>query len=358
MRRKDCILLKFSKSTLHRIGWSVLITAIVLVGALGLLRENHSAEPYRKTTVAMGSVVTHTVYDSSAPNAQQAAEQASNEIAALESRISCKRADSEISALNRSNGALTAVSADTHALLQTALQVQQDTDGRYNICTRPLTLLWDFDAAEFALPNESALQAACAAVAETICTLTDQGVTLTPSGGGIDLGSVGKGAACDAAVAVYAARNCSAAIVAVGGSIGLYGRKPGSDSWLIGIRDPNSSAAAQLGTLRLSGGFISTSGTYEKTREINGVSYHHLLDPIDGMPIETDLVSATVVCSNGALSDILATACVLLGREDGCALLDMYGVQYVLIDTAQNIHVSAGLRDAFTQTADGYTIAP
>lgn len=41
----------------------------------------------------------------------------------------------------------------------------------------------------------------------------------------VDLGSVGKGAACDAAVRAYEEAGAKAAIIAVGGSVGVYGEK-------------------------------------------------------------------------------------------------------------------------------------
>ena len=42
--------------------------------------------------------------------------------------------------------------------------------------------------------------------------------------------------------------------------------------------------------------------------------------------------------------------------EDGAALLQSYGAEYVLIDAQHQITVSAGLRDRFTLTASAYTL--
>lgn len=348
--------MKFSSRRARKWGWGVLAVAIILVAALGLLRDTRTAtEPYRKTTIAMGSVVTHTVYDANAEKARTAAENAAAGITALEQRISCKRSDSEISAINRDGHGT--VSTDTAALLTAALQVQQETNGLYNICTRPLTLLWDFDAEVFTIPAKADLQNACALVRAAHCTVNGTAVTLLPQGAGIDLGSAGKGAACDVAVNAYKSAGCTAGIAAVGGSIGLYGKKPDGSAWRLGVRDPNGDASAQLGTLTLHEGFVSTSGTYEKVREYQGTAYHHLLDPSSGMPCESDLVSATVVCNNGALSDILATACVLLGRTDGTALLQAHNADYVLVTRDGIVQVSDGLQDAFSLTASGYTLA-
>ena len=321
----------------------------VLIGAAAALIPRTSTA--QRVTTAMGSIVTQTVYGRSERALTQTTIQAAQTIQQLENRISCKLDASEISALNRTGTA--EVSADTAALLTQLTALQQASNGRYCITMRPLTLLWDFDAAEFRVPSAEALRDA---VSQSGGLCAVDGCTVRLTRGTIDLGSAGKGAACDAAVAVYRADDAvSSAVVAVGGSVGLYGQK-GRDPWVVAIRDPDGSAADTLGTLSLSAGFVSTSGTYEKVRTSGGARYHHLLDPATGYPAETDLVSATVVCDSGALSDALATACVVMGSADGAALLQSYGAEYVLIDVQHQITVSAGLRDRFTLTASAYTL--
>ena len=97
-------------------------------------------------------------------------------------------------------------------------------------------------------------------------------------GEAIDLVGIGKGAACDSAVQMYQESGAEAGIVAVGGSIGLYGEKPDGSLWRLGVRDPNSGddRAEAMGLLDLASGFVSTSGSYEKTFTENGKTYHHL----------------------------------------------------------------------------------
>ncbi|MFR1474288.1 MAG: FAD:protein FMN transferase [Hydrogeniiclostridium mannosilyticum] len=55
----------------------------------------------------------------------------------------------------------------------------------------------------------------------------------------------------------------------------------------------------------MASGFVSTSGSYEKTFEENGSVYHHLLNPKTGMPENNGLVSVTVTHTRGAVSDAL-----------------------------------------------------
>ena len=171
----------------------------------------------------------------------------------------------------------------------------------------------------------------------------------------LDLGAVGKGAACDAAVDAYEEAGINRAVVSVGGSVGVYGEKPGGQPWTIALRDPDTEGS--LGTLSLASGFLSTSGSYEKQFTEDGVTYHHLLDPDTGYPAESGLLSVTVWSGRGTLSDALSTACFVLGLEDSLPVLEQFDSEAVFITEDHQIYVTEGLADAFSLTGEGYTLA-
>jgi hypothetical protein len=56
---------------------------------------------------------------------------------------------------------------------------------------------------------------------------------------------------------------------------------------------------------------IATSGISERTYEIGGVRYSHLIDPRTGQPCQTAL-SATVIAPDAEIADVLATICCVL----------------------------------------------
>ena len=121
------------------------------------------------------------------------------------------------------------------------------------------------------------------------------------------------------------------ACINLGGNIVVFGGKPDGSPWLIGIRDPNGTAADSEEVVSLPSGVLVTSGNYERFFELDGVRYHHILDPKTGMPVQNGLASVTILAENSALSDALSTACFVLGEEGSQTLLDRYRARAIFL---------------------------
>lgn len=350
---------------------AVCLTLIVLASGIWLMRAYMERErPYTLESFAMGSYVRQTVWgrkseDAAAENVQR--------IEALEREISWRR-DGGIAQLNRqAGGEPVTMEEDTGALLAEMLELCEKSGGALDITLGPVTRLWNFDG-EPRLPDARELEAALALVdyrkvaidreehmyavpnedgSHIDCLDVSYRVSLAEPGMAVDLGAVGKGAACDVMIQRYTGAFNVGAVVAVGGSVGLRGEKPSGGPWRVSVRDPAGNGS--LGVLELPAGFVSTSGSYEKFFEQDGKTYHHILDPRTGYPAESGLVSVTVFVPYGsglqypgAISDALATACFVLGLEDGTSLLAEYGAEAVFVDTDGNITLTEGLSNSFT----------
>ncbi|MCI9553479.1 MAG: FAD:protein FMN transferase [Acutalibacter sp.] len=318
----------------------------LLVGGAAALYWHKEPEPKRLETFAMGSYMQQSLWGGE----ETAAQEASEAVAALENEISWRRQGS-IAQLNQAAGGSGGVmlSPQAAAVLGQALLISEKSGGALDPTLGPLTRLWDFDGSP-RLPGEKELAEALALVDYRALDLAEEGrASLQQAGMQADLGAVGKGAACDAAVACYQEKGVQAAVVAVGGSVGLWGQKPGGSPWQVSVRDPEG--VGSLGVLRLEGGFVSTSGSYEKFFEQEGKTYCHLLDPATGYPAQSGLVSVTVWhMESGALSDGLATACFVLGQEKGIQLLEAFGAGGVFVTEKGVITATGPLKEKFTLT--------
>lgn len=331
----------------------VLLLLLVLIGLFALLDKKNA--PHEVTTYAMGSYVQQTVYGKAAEDAAAAAASA---VQLLENEISWRVLGSDVQKINDEAGReWVSVSEGTLELLTLSNTVYRESDGAFDVTIAPVSRLWGFDENPESPPDAEKIEQFLPYVDGSLLRIDEENrfASLKNRSTAVDLGAVGKGAACDAAVNAYSENNAEAAIVSVGGSVGVFGKKPAGGAWRVSVRDPETGGG--LGTLSLESGFVSTSGSYEKAFTAGGVTYHHLLDPATGYPAESGLVSVTVKADSGALSDALSTACFVLGLERGTALLETFDAEGIFIDESHTVFVTDGLQKDFTLTADGYTTA-
>ena len=106
-----------------------------------------------------------------------------------------------------------------------------------------------------------------------------------------------------------------------------------------------------VGAVAVHDASVVTSGVYERYIEVDGVKYHHVLSPETGYPVETDLVSVTVIgpLGNSEDCDALATSILINGKEwlekviDGTAFMpkpDAYkDFAFILINEEGEVEV-------------------
>jgi thiamine biosynthesis lipoprotein len=252
------------------------------------------------------------------------------------------------------------ISDETALLLGNCLYAQELTDGKFDVTVGSLTELWNFSAEEPHVPAPEAIAEALthvgnwdrSSVEATVCsshgTGHDYQLSKTDPLLKLDLGAAAKGFIADRTAAFLRGKGAERAIVNFGGNIVFIGSKEDGSAWNCGIEDPaegQSEALIQdrgiVGTVscrpKTEDGIISvvTSGTYERCFVEGGVLYHHVLDPATGYPVETDLLSATVIGEDSSWCDILSTSCLLLGSGKGMDLIetqDGYEAVFILSD--------------------------
>ncbi|XOQ48790.1 MAG: FAD:protein FMN transferase [Eubacteriales bacterium] len=337
--------------------FSVLIAVIAVLAGI-LIKSNQKPQSFECTNYAMGTYVQQTVYGK---NGQQAAKAAAQKIGELENLISWRHSDSDVTKLNQASGSdWVSIDPKTAEILQKSLDVADKSYGAFDPTILPVSSLWDFGGENQHLPSKEEIQKYLKYVnyQELRVDTQESTASLKRHYMAVDLGAVGKGAACDEAVAAYKQAGAESGIIAVGGSVGVFGTKKDGTPWNIAVRDPHSSEtqSTSLGAIDLRSGYVSTSGTYEKHFTKDGVTYHHLLNPKTGYPENNGLVSVTVVCDNGALSDALSTACFVLGREKGAELLKEFNAGGIFITTDNKIYLTKNMENTFTLSDRKYSL--
>lgn len=256
---------------------------------------------------------------------------------------------SDVYKLNEKNSYT--VSQPTLDAIVTALDVCEKSGGALDIGIGGLVDLWNVNQGASRPPDEKQISAIKGNRYRNI-SVSGSEISLSDSSK-IDLGSVGKGAACDSARQIAEMSGIKRAVVSIGGSIMLYGE----GSFRVGIASPEKGSADYIAAINTSSGFVSTSGTYERFFDYDGVRYHHILNPVTGYPVQNGLASVTVVSDSGILSDALSTACFVLGIEEGKKLAAQYGCQAIFVTDDKKIYSTNGIKNQIEITDNSYILA-
>lgn len=215
------------------------------------------------------------------------------------------------------------VSSDIIELLRLGKEMYAITDGKVNICMGSVLSLWRTyrqDGRE--LPPMDALEsAALACDPDSLIIDTERStVMITDPHMTLDVGAVAKGYVASRVQAYAKENGLESLLFDLGGHILALGTRTDREAWEIGIRDPVNGGVYT--TLTVSDASVVTSGNDQRYYEVNGVKYHHLIDPVTLMPADYH-ASVTVVIPLDATieADGLSTALFLMPRETGEKLL-------------------------------------
>ena len=328
----------------------------IIMGCVALLALsgcNAKDTVYTHTDTAMGTIINQTIYGK-----EDVTKDVLSVITDLEEdMLSWRVENSEISQINASAGLEDGVvlSASMQEYLTTILDVAEKSEGNFDPTIGKITRLWNIDEQNTVIPKQSEIDKLLPDVGYQKLTLSS-GRLYLPENSSLDFGAVGKGIACDSIYELLAdSENVSGGVVSVGGSIVTYGEKPDHSNWNVAITHPREESS-YLGSVSVPGGtFLSTSGDYERYVEVDGVRYHHIMNPHTGYPANSGLCSVTIVSDNGLLSDALSTACFVLGAEDGMTLAKQYDVEALFVTTEQEIIMTDGMEKIFTPVSGSST---
>lgn len=328
---------------------AVSVCAAIIVGiiAADLIKAR---KEYTANDIAMNTVISIKLYGS---DGKENAEAIKSDIHDIEkSFFSRYEEGSDVYRINNSQGTPVSVSPQVFSVISDAVEVSVDCESVFDITVGKITGLWGFGGDNQRLPSAEEIEAYLPFVSSKKLKLDDSTVTLG-EGQAIDLGAVGKGAACDIIRENLSSMSTDSAVISVGGSLLLYGNR----SFTIGIINPENDKD-YMGTLKLKDTCVSTSGDYEQFFEQDGKKYHHILNASTGYPAESHLKSVTVICESGVLSDALSTACYIMGYNDASlALLKKYNAEAVFITNDKIVRCTDGIGKSFELSDKSYILS-
>lgn len=283
----------------------ILILTVLIMSVLSF--AGCGEKEYSETFFAMDTVMTITAYGD---GAKEASYKAYKEIVRLEKLLSVTDEESEIYALNHRT--TSNVSSETANLITEAVKISNETDGAFDITLYPISLLWGFTGDENRIPKEDEIKTALKYTGYKKIAVNGNNVSL-PDKMMLDLGGIAKGYASDRVCEILKENGIKSAVVSLGGNVRTIGKKPNGSLWKVGIASPFGKESEQ--SIKVGESAVVTSGGYQRNFTVDGKTYHHIIDPKNGYPAESEIASVTVITKNGAEADALSTAFFVMGAE-------------------------------------------
>lgn len=272
-------------------------------------------------------------------------EEAASEIKRIESMISSWDPNSETSLINSNAGVgPVKISDELFSLIERCIQISEITNGAFDISYGALNDIWQFDGSMLYLPTPEEIRKTVEKVGFKHIELssTERTVFLKKKGMKLSFGGIGKGYAVDRAKEVLVSKRVIAGMINASGDITTWGTKSSGEKWLIGIENPGwrKNIFSWIPIVESS---VSITANYKKYVTVNGKRYSHIISPKTGYPI-TGIDKVAILAKTSELCDALATAVVILGKEDGLALIDQLGgTEVIIADNLGNIVHSNGI---------------
>ncbi len=282
--------------------------AATLIAALAVVPIVTEAAVQQRARYLMGTVCEIAVQDGHEAEIELAFAEAKR----IESMLSTWTEESDLARLNR--GAAGSLPAELKTLLVQPLEWSRRTHGTFDPRIKSLINAWK--TREFgAVPSR-----------ETIANAMQSRQW--------EEGAFGKGYALDRMLARITADE---AMIDFGGQLAVRGELR------VSIADPSDRRRPVL-ALTMRDGSLSTSSGSEKTFEVNGRRFSHIIDPRTGEALPPR-GSVSVIADDALTADILSTAIYVMGEDEGLRWADGNGVAAIFIDPDHNIRLSASARE-------------
>lgn len=276
-------------------------------------------------------------------------EQVISNLKKYEKRFSAHDPQSELMQVNQNAGiAPVKVNPNLYQLIKIGKEHSCAPDSSLNITIGPLMKAWHIGFDDAVVPASQKIQSLLKKTQPTDIILDDDAETvfLKYTNMFIDLGALAKGFIADLVINSFTKMNVTSGLINLGGNVMTYGNSPAHDDgfWRIGIEHPFLSRGNYIAVLKAFNQSVVTSGIYERKLTINNKTYHHILNRHTGYPIETNVVSLTIVSKQSVDGEIWTGR--LFGKspvEVMHTLNQLDGISGIVITNNGELHYSEEL---------------
>ena len=255
------------------------------------------------------------------------------------------------------------INEDLFNLIEFTLTEQAPLVDFYNAALEPVLELWHdrreaCDLGTCELPSQELLDIRNQYTDPTKVVLDRENLTITMEENmGLDLGGVSKGYVSREIVNYLDTLDLYGYLLNNGQSnVSVGGINPRTEdgSFTIAVTDPTdiydlAGTQGYAWVKLFDGEQLVTSGDYQKFYDVDGVRYHHIIDPVTLFPLNHSR-AVSIVTEDAALADLYSTAIFNMTIEDGIAFVNgIEGLEAIWYATDGTIYYSANFEEDHLQ---------
>ena len=205
-------------------------------------------------------------------------------------------------------------------IFRKAMEVSEKTQGAFDITVGPLVNAWGFGFSNRLKMNQHKVDSLLPLVGYHKVTLDNGKLIKTDPRIKVDYDALAQGYSVDVVAAFLDSKGVKSYLIDIGGEVFAHSTKPGGEKWSVAIELPTKTSEDERkiqAVVNLQDMAISTSGSYRKYYEENGIRYSHTIDPVTGYPVKHSTLSTSVIAKDCITSDAYATAFMVMGVEKG-----------------------------------------
>ncbi len=205
-----------------------------------------------------------------------------------------------------------------NAVYNASVKVYEKTDGYFDITVAPLVKAWGFLPSAKVKLDQAKVDSLKEFVGMNKIKLENNQIVKEDPRIQLDLNSIAQGFTVDYVSLYLESNKITDYMVEIGGEVRTKGLNDKGEVWKVGIDNPEATEDNPLQTIiAISGKSVTTSGSYRKFFEEDGIKYSHTINPKTGYPTHHNLLSVTIVADNGTLADGFDTPIMVMGLEKG-----------------------------------------
>lgn len=211
------------------------------------------------------------------------------------------------------------VNTDFIRVYVTSKQVNKISKGAFDPTLGPLIAAWGFGPGHKATADTARTDSLLEICGIQKTRLSHDALVKDNPAISFNFSAIAKGYGCDRVAEMLSDNGVKDYLIEIGGEIRAAGVSPSGDDWRVSVDRPVTGAPADSRESACIVSFsdmgMATSGNYRNFHKDGVKIYGHTISAQTGRPVQTDVISATVLAPTAMEADALATAFMATGSE-------------------------------------------